>query len=84
MKKYIFKTKRNAHSRKQKVMIYKRNYKLLKEVSKYKNFLINTKSACQNKNGEYDAKLVLEHLRKNMEMMNKVFSEGDKIYKETK
>lgn len=82
MKKYIFKTKRNSGNK--KVIINKRNYKLLKEVSKYKKFLINVKSACKNENGEYDAKLVLEHIRKNMEMMNKVFSEGDKIYKDKK
>lgn len=55
-------------------MIYKRNYKLLKEVSKYKNFLINTKSAIRNENCEYDAKLALEHMRKNMEMLNTVLS----------
>lgn len=82
MKKYIFKTKRNKGNK--KVMIYRRNFKLLKEVSKYKEFLINTKSALKNKNGEYDANLVLEHIRKNAEMLNKVLSEGDKIYKKTK
>lgn len=75
MKKYSFKLKRNArNARNKKVMIYKRNYKLLKEVSKYKNFLINTKSAIRNENGEYDAKLALEHMRKNMEMLNTVLS----------
>lgn len=37
MKKYSFKLKRNTgNARNKKVMIYKRNYKLLKEVSKYK------------------------------------------------
>ena len=46
---------------------------------KYKKFLINSHSAVRNKNGEYDTNLVLENIRKNKEMLNKVLLEDDKI-----
>jgi hypothetical protein len=82
MKKYIFKTKRNNGNK--KVMIYRRNFKLLKALSSYKAFLVNSTTALRNENGEYDANLALEHIRKNAEMLNKVLSEGDKIYKKIK
>lgn len=77
MKRYIFKFKR-CNSNK-KTILYKRNYRLLKSLSEYKNFIINSNSAVRNKNGEYDANLVLENIRKNTEMFNKVLLEADKI-----
>lgn len=77
MKRYIFKFKR-CNSNK-KTIIYKRNYRLLKSLSEYKKFLINSHSAVRNKNGEYDANLVLENIKKNKEMLNKVLLEDDKI-----
>ena len=79
MKKYIFKYKRCNYNK--KTIIYKRRYKLLKALSEYKNFLINSNSAMRNENGEYDVNLVLENIGKNTEMFNKVLSECDKIYK---
>lgn len=78
MKRYIFKFKR-CNSNK-KTIIYKRNYRLLKSLSEYKKFLINSHSVVRNKNGEYDANLILENIRKNTEMLNKVLLEGDKMY----
>lgn len=77
MKRYIFKFKR-CNSNK-KTILYKRNYRLLKSLSEYKNFIINSNSAIRNENGEYDANLVLENIRKNTEMLNKVLLEADKI-----
>lgn len=78
MKRYIFKFKR-CNSNK-KTIIYNRKYKLLKALSEYKNFIINSNSAIRNENGEYNVNLVLENIRKNTEMLNKVLLEGDKLH----